>query len=564
MWEAANPEVKFTGEASGLSLEVGDLDPATTYVYRARVRGRGQWSATSNFTTSSRGPPQLSLGGARLVSATRSKDGLSVKLELPVRVIMKFWEKEYILFRSIYSTKKSFYQPQRDSDENSQQPAFVFCLNRLLKTLLEDKKETDTEEQTEEKPGSGVGAMILSIMTKLDTIKSIKIEMTYRTNSFDGTYTIHNIDAEDETGTFSCDSDPMTSNIEFRMTSDGNGFLGDVEFSFALGDRWRQKPLMLVAKYAEETLLHVNSKQVRSGTRYTAKLETGGKKHSMDLTIMEGDKRSISFSKYTDDGISKYPILTTDLDLTMSGEWAEKWWKILGHIEETRWWRKTKVDLMFTKQTAKVTGLLKFKNLLFNLITFDYKTNGMSWNGSFNAKIQREEDKSFDQSMPINAVFGDDNLDFNITFPKQLFQDGKSFQIHLDYKGQFLFQFLQSPLQPSNWGRKDVESIQVNFVKEGLFSHRLDISNMFVQTYLSYFGQDNVEEISNKFKDGINLNTTVTMTARGNPVNTTDTHTSSSLFFGIVDKVLKNYHKHLVALENIWQYISVIDPAYFR
>ena len=48
VWEAANPEVKFTGEASGLSLEVGDLDPATTYVFRARVRGREQWSATRN------------------------------------------------------------------------------------------------------------------------------------------------------------------------------------------------------------------------------------------------------------------------------------------------------------------------------------------------------------------------------------------------------------------------------------------------------------------------------------------------------------------------------------
>ena len=85
------------------------------------------------------------------------------------------------------------------------------------------------------------------------------------------------------------------------------------------------------------------------------------------------------------------------------------------------------MDLMFTKQTAKVTGLLKFKDLLFNLITFDYKTTEMSWNGSFNAKVQREGDKSFDQSMPLNAVFGDDNLDLNITFPKQLFQDGKSF-----------------------------------------------------------------------------------------------------------------------------------------
>ena len=187
----------------------------------------------------------------------------------------------------------------------------------------------------------------------------------------------------------------------------------------------------------------------------------------------------------------------------------------------------------------------------------------MSWNGSFNAKVQREGDKSFDQSTPLNAVFGDNNLDFNITFPKQLFQDGKSFQIHLDYKGQFLFQFLQSPLQPSNWGRKNVESIHVNFVKEGLFSHRLDISNMFVQTYLSYFRQDIVEEISNKFEDGMNLNTTVTMTAGGKPVNTTDT--SSTLFFGIIiDKVLRNYHKHLVALENLRQYISVIDPAHFR
>ena len=109
-----------------------------------------------------------------------------------------------------------------------------------------------------------------------------------------------------------------------------------------------------------------------------------------------------------------------------------------------------------------------------------------------------------------------------------------------------------------------MESIQVNFVKEGLFSHRLDISNMFVQTYLSYFRQDIVDEISNKFEDGMNLNTTVTMTARGKPVNTTDSYTSSSLFFGIVDKVLGNYHKHLVALENLWQYISVIDPAHFR
>ena len=513
-----------------------------------------------------RGPPELSLGGARLVSATRNKDGVKVKMEIPVRVIMKFWEKEYILFRSLYTTKKSFEQPLRDSDENSQQPAFVFCLNRLLKTLVREKKETDnTEEEIEETSGSGVGvgAMVLAILTKLDTIKSIKFEITYRTNSFDGTYTIHNIDAQDETGTFSFVSDPMTSNIEFRMTSDGNGFLDDVEFSFALGDRWRQKPLMLVAKYAGKTLLDVNSKDVRSGTRYTAKIEAGGQKHSMHLTIMEGNGKSFSFSKYTDDGISKYPILTTDLKLTMSGEWSEKWWKILGHIEETRWWRKTKVDLMFTKQTGKIFGLLKFKDLHFNLMTFDYKTTGMSWNGSFNAKVQREGDKSFDQSMPLNAVFGDDNLDFNITFPKQLFQDGKSFQIHLDYKGQFLFLFLQSPLQPSNWGRKDVESIQVNFVKEGLFSHRLDISNMFVQTYLSYFRQDIVDEISKKFEDGMNLNTTVTMTARGKPVNTTDT--SSVLFFGIIiDKVLRNYHKHLVAFENLWQYISVIDPAHFR
>jgi len=258
-----------------------------------------------------------------------------------------------------------------------------------------------------------------SFLERLYDVVNIKMEIDYKTKqaklgvmSVTAKYIITHHDYTEETGTLMLEGDGQ--NVVFQTLPSEEMFTKTVFRPMEIKLTKMQKEIKM---FFTQEMTKFETTFVQRGQVFEANMMMDPEdehKRQMMLRVDVGNKK-ITFTRSEDD------VEKMNLVLDVEGDMMSNVVKFTGKLQETRWWKEgTPVEFIFKKNGHNVDATFSFNN--FKFAKMNFARVGGSWKLRGNAYLRGLVAVVVDPSTGV----------FDVTMPKEWFNDNKNFQVEIN------------------------------------------------------------------------------------------------------------------------------------